>query len=166
MSAQNRYALRSHGPVPAPPALPGRMGRDGLPRRSPPTGRLWLKRGARPVRRVADRLRDVNLVKIKKLEEEMEKMKHHWTLEMEARPGAWMHEATPDILGEWRENREWAIADRWRLMAVLNGRAMVLGELYDKKVEELKETREDAKKDRKELKEMIKLSEIWRKWRK
>jgi len=100
------------------------------------------------------------------LEEEMEKMKHHWTLEMEARPGAWMHEATPDILGEWRENREWAIADRWRLMAVLNGRAMVLGELYDKKLEELKEAREDAKKDRKELKEMIKLSEIWRKWRK
>lgn len=71
---------------------------------------------------------------------------------MEAVRGAWMKGATPDELGQWREDREWATADHWKLMAVLDGRPMVLAELYDKKVEELKEAREDAKR--------------WRAWRK
>jgi hypothetical protein len=62
------YASRFRDPVLAVAVLPGRIGRDGLPRRSPPTGKLWMKRRARRVRRVFRRLRDVNLSKMRSWE--------------------------------------------------------------------------------------------------
>lgn len=102
-------------------------------------------------------MRDANLAKIKVLEEKINKMKRHWTVQMEARLGAWTIKATPAELGKLREKREWEIADRWRLRAVIDGRVMMLEEVYDKKVEELMEARKEAKKDRKELKEKIRL---------
>ena len=55
------HASRFRDPVLAVAVLPGRIGRDGLPRRSPPTGKLWMKRRARRVRRVFRRWGDVNL---------------------------------------------------------------------------------------------------------
>lgn len=87
----------------------------------------------------------------------MNEMKRHWTVQMEARPGAWAYKATPKELGQLREKREREMADRWRLRAVIDGRMMVLEEVYDERVDELEEVREQAKKDRKESKEKINL---------
>ncbi len=76
--------------------------------------------------------------RIEGMEREINRLKRWWMVGMEEHPGAWALNARV-VYGTMWDEREWEIADRWRLMVVMDGRVMMDEGVYLWKAEKVEE---------------------------